>query len=449
MSVEDMHLGELTAPRHALGEAEAVRTFVGGLEKIWAEDGLHAGLGKQVLGAYREPEDVSRDIVDENDENFSVKFELVYTMGSQQPVEMSPDRWVVIGELMAITAEVVKQSAHLAPAERMKGLLFEEDPTSGRFPTIRVLKEATGKRFIDSIATQICRTGLSGFQIQNRSKQTRQAVFKYISVPDLVQRGVDAVESDDSGLFKNNDITKTLSFCYQVYSEMEYLSLPSAENGSASTTVLPLTGNLRHCLLCLTERRTRPRPDLSSATPTSSLFLHASVTTTKACLKASCALPWRHWRNLSVPSRSTGHGRLRRLSFLDVDAQITELENLQVAQRWLDLVPSKETDAVVFFDDQDELSVFSRNCMIDPFLTSTFTTQTDRWLIFLDQSHTRGTDLKLPDSYPAAVLTGPWVAEEALIQGMNCSPILPFMIPVFRHSIGFDNSNRHTVAVRP
>lgn len=34
----------------------------------------------------------SRDVVDESDENFSVKFELIYTLGQQQPIEHSPDR---------------------------------------------------------------------------------------------------------------------------------------------------------------------------------------------------------------------------------------------------------------------------------------------------------------------------------------------------------------------
>jgi len=37
-----------------------------------------------------------RDIVDESDENFSVKFELIYTMGMQKSVELSPERWICI-----------------------------------------------------------------------------------------------------------------------------------------------------------------------------------------------------------------------------------------------------------------------------------------------------------------------------------------------------------------
>lgn len=33
----------------------------------------------------------SREIFDESDENFSVKFKLIYTIGSQRPIKLSPD----------------------------------------------------------------------------------------------------------------------------------------------------------------------------------------------------------------------------------------------------------------------------------------------------------------------------------------------------------------------
>ena len=69
---------------------------------------------------------------------------------------------------------------------------------------------------------------------------------------------------------------------------------------------------------------------------------------------------------------------------LHVGAQIVELGNLEVARRWLDLVPSQDADAVIFFNEQDELSVLARDSAVDSFLTSPFATQTDRCLVFLD-----------------------------------------------------------------
>ena len=67
---------------------------------------------------------------------------------------------------------------------------------------------------------------------------------------------------------------------------------------------------------------------------------------------------------------------------LDVGAQIIDLSNLQVARRWLALVPKEDADAVIFFNDQDELSVLTRDHVVDSFLTSPFATQTDRCLDF-------------------------------------------------------------------
>jgi hypothetical protein len=142
-----------------------------GLERSWS-DGTHPGqleLGRQILDIYREFENDARDIVDESDENFSVKFEPIYTMGTPQPVDMSPDRWTIIQELMEV---VLKTASNLsnnpsAEGESVKGLLFEEDKASSRFPTIRVLEESAGERLINAIAEHVCRSGLRGFPIQH------------------------------------------------------------------------------------------------------------------------------------------------------------------------------------------------------------------------------------------------------------------------------------------
>jgi hypothetical protein len=112
-----------------------------------------------------------------------------------------------------------------------------------------------------------------------------------------------------------------------------------------------------------------------------------------------------------------GHSEPPMRVILDVGAQIIESSNLQMAKKLLDFVSPSEADAVIFFNDQDELSVLTRNGMVDPFLTSPFAgSQLDRCFVYLDQSHTRGTDLKLPDNYRAAVTLGPGVTKDTLVQ---------------------------------
>ncbi|KAH6619158.1 hypothetical protein B0J18DRAFT_481466 [Chaetomium sp. MPI-SDFR-AT-0129] len=101
---------------------------------------------------------------------------------------------------------------------------------------------------------------------------------------------------------------------------------------------------------------------------------------------------------------------------LDVGAQIIESSNFQMAKSLLDNAPTSNADAAIFFNDNEELSVLTRNGVVDSFLTSPFAAHTNRCLVFLDQAHTRGTDLKLPDNYRAAVTLGPGVTKDTLVQ---------------------------------
>lgn len=108
---------------------------------------------------------------------------------------------------------------------------------------------------------------------------------------------------------------------------------------------------------------------------------------------------------------------------LDVGAQILELNNKQVAERWLEYFPDdNKTQAAVFFDDDDKLCVLDRRGNVDLLHVSPFATRLDVCLIFLDEGHTRGTDLKLPQDYRAAVTLGARLTKDRLVQGKNTLP---------------------------
>ncbi|KAK5263156.1 hypothetical protein LTR96_011418 [Exophiala xenobiotica] len=102
---------------------------------------------------------------------------------------------------------------------------------------------------------------------------------------------------------------------------------------------------------------------------------------------------------------------------LDVGAQILEFTNLEVAREWLKRRRTHEqVQAVVFFDEDDELVVLDRRGRIEPLQTSPFASQLDVCLVFLDEAHTRGTELRLPEHYKAAVTLGPYLTKDRLIQ---------------------------------
>lgn len=102
---------------------------------------------------------------------------------------------------------------------------------------------------------------------------------------------------------------------------------------------------------------------------------------------------------------------------LDVGAQMLELRNEELARRWLDL--RSDVLAAVFFNDWDNLTVLTRDGTIEPFISSAFNRQLEKCVVYLDDAHTRGTDLKLPPGTRAAVTLGPKVTKDRLVQGKH------------------------------
>ncbi|KAG5333650.1 hypothetical protein C0989_005176, partial [Termitomyces sp. Mn162] len=100
---------------------------------------------------------------------------------------------------------------------------------------------------------------------------------------------------------------------------------------------------------------------------------------------------------------------------LDVGAQMLDMQNTELVSKWLSLVPGLH--AVVFFDDYDELVVMSQDLQIEKFVTSQFNEKLDLCAVYLDDSHTRGTDLKLPNDFRAVVTLGPKLTKDRLVQG--------------------------------
>lgn len=103
---------------------------------------------------------------------------------------------------------------------------------------------------------------------------------------------------------------------------------------------------------------------------------------------------------------------------LDVGAQIIDLDNLRFAETWLQFYKDDENvQAVVFFGDAEELTVLDKSGKTEPLQISPFATQLDQCLVFLDEAHTRGTDLRLPTYYQAAVTLGANLTKDKLMQG--------------------------------
>ncbi|KDQ10207.1 hypothetical protein BOTBODRAFT_36481 [Botryobasidium botryosum FD-172 SS1] len=102
---------------------------------------------------------------------------------------------------------------------------------------------------------------------------------------------------------------------------------------------------------------------------------------------------------------------------LDVGAQMLDMQNAELAAHWLSLIHDAEIEAAIFFNDHDDLVVHTRGGSLELLATSPFKKQLGKCLIYLDDAHTRGTDLKIPRGARAAVTLGPKVTKDRLLQG--------------------------------
>ncbi|KAK1980119.1 hypothetical protein LZ30DRAFT_595422 [Colletotrichum cereale] len=492
----------------------------------------------------------SRDIVDESDENFSVKFELVYTIGTQRPVEYSPFRWVCIHHVLKVIRQIILEvekehpdSVEISPIHR------------GCFPRLRILRDDAKDRVLSLIAHHLSTEGSTGLPMAKQPKGIQNAVFNYISRANLTLDEIKSVESSrlwsestrstlfllrglvalqvlafvfcqkrwkvDFGLTSNRNpstrlavpyrakdspsarsefshpeviITLTsLSYYYRGLKDSEmFLSFhhlvrsdqADMEYGFwvADSDRLPhafhqLFGvNLEDRLQCIEQvfpclryskavvdyflehivfpkelkefphklsasgwdiGEEKPHPTTGfSGTNDSRAFLPLAVSHVEdreqkhtnalvmehllqdensvalmpkrrtACLSEAQAL-------LKVVTRLKPPVRV----ILDVGAQVLELDNLEFANRWLEMLgDDQRTQAVIFCDGNDQICVVDRRGRVEAFQTSPFAGQTDVCLVFLDEAHTRGTDLKLPDDYRAAVTLGANLTKDRLVQ---------------------------------
>jgi hypothetical protein len=102
---------------------------------------------------------------------------------------------------------------------------------------------------------------------------------------------------------------------------------------------------------------------------------------------------------------------------LDVGAQMLEFQNAELAKHWLILKP--DAAAVIFFGENDVPTVLTRDGVIEVLISSPFNQQLYKCLVYLDDAHTRGTDLILPRDSRAAVTLGPKVTKDRLLQGRS------------------------------
>ncbi|KAH6614844.1 hypothetical protein C7974DRAFT_475294 [Boeremia exigua] len=147
------------------------------------------GVAQLLLDTERWFETKSRDIVDESDENFSVRFELIYTIGSQRSIGFAPDRWLLIQEIMGLIPRIAVHVMTVLP----RSVEVQHD-TDGKFPRVRILNDEGADAILALLTEHIIKNGLTGLPICNQPRDTQEAILQYISITDLSTKQIQAVE---------------------------------------------------------------------------------------------------------------------------------------------------------------------------------------------------------------------------------------------------------------
>ena len=100
---------------------------------------------------------------------------------------------------------------------------------------------------------------------------------------------------------------------------------------------------------------------------------------------------------------------------LDAGAQILELDNVSLAREWLLVDPQAE--AAVYFGEDGRARVLFREGKIQPLATSPFVDNLGACVVYLDEAHTRGVDLKMPPDAKAALTLGIMQTKDHTVQG--------------------------------
>lgn len=123
----------------------------------------------------------------------------------------------------------------------------------------------------------------------------------------------------------------------------------------------------------------------------------------------------------SLPANVSGKEILKKLTnsgirvLLDSGALMLELTNEEVAVWWLN-EEDYEIHAAVYFDSHDILQTIDRNGIITEFDCSVYRENLSNCVVYLDDVHTRGTDLKFPLNWTACVTLSGDITHDKTVQ---------------------------------
>ncbi|KAK6527510.1 hypothetical protein TWF694_004493 [Orbilia ellipsospora] len=110
------------------------------------------GISKPLISCQQWLSKNVRDILDESDEILHNRYQLIYTKGSQLPMEGGRDRWILIQELL----DLVQEKAIQYSRENPTAIDVEPKKAEVKYRSIRVIDSSIGNQMLQEVASDIC-----------------------------------------------------------------------------------------------------------------------------------------------------------------------------------------------------------------------------------------------------------------------------------------------------
>lgn len=152
--------------------------------------------------------------------------------------------------------------------------------------------------------------------------------------------------------------------------------------------------------------------DLPALAPTNAQVLAHLLEPRNRTYVPACDIRGRHISETGLLLRLHDRG-IRVL--IDAGAQILEMSNLALCKAWLEI--SENAPAAVYFDESNKPYVIYRHGHKTPLLASPYADDLGDCLVYLDEAHTRGTDLKIAKDAKGALTLGLGQTKDHTVQG--------------------------------
>ncbi|KAG8922741.1 hypothetical protein FRC02_011638 [Tulasnella sp. 418] len=152
-------------------------------------DSSESLVANRLLDSQRWLDKNSRDILDESDEILHVKYQLVYTIGQQQPLDGSPDRWSIAQQILTLVRKHAEEVHRLHP-----GRIEVQDDNSGRYPRVRILQDEAGVELVRLIAEDVAGGALDQCSFNLFQPNLRSLALDYITTLDLTSQDIRPLE---------------------------------------------------------------------------------------------------------------------------------------------------------------------------------------------------------------------------------------------------------------